>query len=241
MRLLALGALSAAMLPLTGCLFGGIGRDMLALRLLSEKYDRKFRIVEKTYYYNTASIPEVYCSAENEDDLVFSLEFDVYEEKIVRDTYVGRKLGRQVENIITECLSEQGILSVSHSVVIATIQGDILVNDIEPDLSLDDFLNKYGGFKTLTTIVITDEADNPRTSPQFANAIRMIYKLLGEPESQMSVLIVEKESFAEYSDYFHSVSSFYTPVMIMDNQPVDGILAGVKDSEVIISESSFWR
>ena len=232
MRLLALGALSAAMLPLTGCMFGGIGRDMLALRLLSEKYDRKFNIVMKTYYYNTSSIPKVNCCAENEDDLVFRLEFDVHEEKIVRDTYVGRKLGRQVENIISECLEEQGIKSVSHSVVKTDYLGDKQENEYNPDIALNDFINKYNDLKIFTTIIITDQVDDPRNSPQFAEVMTLVYESLSYPISRIEVFVVDSSELELCGEYFITLPVFYSVSTIPGVKFIDSFLYRVTESGI---------
>jgi len=72
LKLLATGALSLATLNLTGCLRS---RKRLALDLLRKKYDLDFKIVKKSYNFNTANEPLAYCCAANETDLVFYLEF----------------------------------------------------------------------------------------------------------------------------------------------------------------------
>jgi hypothetical protein len=232
MRLLALGALSAAMLPLTGCMFWGMGRDMLALSLLREKYDRKFNIVMRTYYYNTSSTPEVYCSAENEDDLVFSLEFSILDREIVRDTYVGRKLGRQVENIVTECLEEQGINSVSHSVVDTNYLGDKQENEYNPDISLNNFIDKYSDLKFLTSIIITDQVDDPRNSPQFAEVMTLVYESLSYPISRVMVFVVDSNELELCGEYFFTLPEFYSVSTIPGVKFIDSFLYKVTDSGI---------
>ena len=238
LKLLATGALSLATLNLTGCLRS---RKMLALDLLREKYDREFEIVKKSYNFDTTNKPVAYCCAVNEKDLVFYLEFSVADETIISDTYVGRKLGRQAENIIAECFEEQGIESVSLCVVRTIGLNDDNSVENNPDITLSSFLEKYGWFRFSTSIVITDKVGNPRISEPFATAIRSIYTRLGEPKSQMSVFVVLEEHLPEYRDHFLKVPDFTSPVMVMANQPIDGVLAKVKDSEVVITESSFWR
>jgi hypothetical protein len=234
MKLLTLGALSAAMLPLTGCLFVGMGRDMLALRLLSEKYDRKFRIVEKTYYYNTSSIPEVYCSAENEDDLVFSLEFDVHEEKIVRDTYVGRKLGHQVENIITECFAEQGMNTVSLGDAKTTRLGDNSIDEIDPDITLKDFLAKYLEIKISISIFIEGKTDNLRYSPQLAEVMTQVYEQLGNPVSRMRLYVIKPEDLRICSEYLKTISHFYSVSSVPGVEFIDSFSYRVFESQIEI-------
>jgi hypothetical protein len=238
LKLLATGALSLTTLNLTGCIRS---RKRLALDLLREKYDREFEIVNKSYSFDTTNKPVAYCCAANETDLVFYLEFSISDETIISDTYVGRKLGRQAENVITECLAEQGIESVSICVVRTIGLGDDNTEEKNPDITISSFIEKYGWFRISTTIVITDKAGDPRTSKPFANAIRSIYLQLGEPKSQMSVMVVLEEHLPEYSNHFLRVPDFTSPVMIMENQPIDGVLVKVKDSEVVITESSFWR
>ena len=238
LKLLATGALSLATLNLTGCIRI---RNRLALDLLREKYNREFKIVTESYYFDTSRKPIAYCCAANETDLVLYLEFSIPDETIISDTYVGRKLGRQAENIIKECFEEQGIKSVSHSVVRTIGLSDNNSEEKNPDITICSFLEKYGWFRISTTIVIIDKAGDPRISKPFADAIRSIYLLLGEPKSQMSVMVVLEEHLPEYSNHFLRVPVFTSPVLVMENQPIDGVLAKAKDSDVVITESTFWR
>lgn len=209
---------------------------MLALDLLRDKYDRAFKIVNKAYNFNTSSTPEVECCAKDEPDLVFDLEFSVAEEKIIRDTYIGRKLGRQAEEIFNECLFERGIESASHCVIKTNFLGENKENESDPDVAIEIFINRYHEVRMSTSIVIIEQVDNPRTSPAFAEAMVKAFHLLGDTQSRINIYVVKESGFKEYHDYFLRVSSFYSSRMVLENQPVDTFYASLLGSGIEIEE-----
>ncbi|MDR0459294.1 MAG: hypothetical protein LBG68_02360 [Coriobacteriales bacterium] len=233
LKLLATGVLSITALNLTGCIRS---RSMLALDLLRDKYDRAFKIVEKAYNFNTSSKPKAFCCATNEPDLVFDLEISVSEEKILDDTYVGRKLGRQAEEIINECLDEQGIKSASHGVVDTYYLGVNREHEYNPDVSFEDFIDRYHEVRISATIVITEEVESPRTSPAFSEAMIKAFHLLGDTQSSISIYVVKETDFKEYHDHFLSTAWFYSSRMVLEGQPIDLFRVKVRDSEVEIGE-----
>ena len=236
LKLLATGALSLATLNLTGCLRS---RKMLALDLLREKYDREFDIVFETYTFNTSREPKAFCCAASEPDLVFDLDFSVAERKIIRDTYVGRKLGRQAENILTGCLEEQGIKSVTHGDIDTFSLGANLEEEFNPDIPIDIFIEKYHEVRISASIVVTNQIESPRTSPQFAEAMIKAFHLLGDTQSSMNVYVVKESDFEEYRNHFLSHPWFQTSVMVLDGQPVDLFYIDVEESELVISEKVY--
>ncbi|MDR0459651.1 MAG: hypothetical protein LBG68_04190 [Coriobacteriales bacterium] len=209
---------------------------MLALDLLRDKYDREFEIVKKSYNFDTTNKPVAYCCSTNEKDLVFYLEFNVADETIISDTYVGRKLGRQAENIITECLAEQGIKSAAHGDIDSDFVGEHQENEYNPDLLIEDFIDKYHDLRISASIVITDEVESPRSSPQFADAMKKVFHLLGDSRSSMSVYVVNEADFIEYRDHFLSVPWFHSSGMVLKGQPIELLRVTVRDSEIEISD-----
>jgi len=237
--LMLAGALALAALPLGGCMTRRERRIMLAEDLLREKYGRDFSVVFEAYGFDTAIKPTAYCCAVGEEDLVFRLEFDAIEGSIVRDTYIGRKLGRQVEVIISDCFSGQGIEMIPHVLVNTQSLGIGIEDSIDPETSLPDYIYEFGIIKIHASIVITDALDSPRESPLFERAIRDFYETV-EPSSRLQVFIVMHDNLEEYREYLARIPEFYGGIGSVEHRPIDGFLVSVVDSELEIIEDNFW-
>jgi len=238
--LMLAGALALAALPLGGCMTRRERRIMLAEDLLREKYSREFAVVFEAYGFETATTPVAYCCAVGEEDLVFRLEFDAIEKKIIQDTYVGRKLGRQVEAVVTDCFTEQGIESASHVVVHTKSFGMGSVRDEEPDITLEEYLDKSDRFTMGTSIVIKRTEVDPRESPEFRDAVLELFRQLRDSPSRVRIFIVKPEDFEEYQEHLLQTPEFYSGRSDLENRPVDGFWVTVRDSELEIDEDNFW-
>jgi len=238
--LMLAGALALAALPLGGCTTRRERRIMLAEDLLREKYDRDFAVVFEAYGFDTATRPAAYCCAVGEEDLAFVLEFHALEKRIIQDTYVGRKLGRQVEVVITDCFAEQGIESASHVVVYTKSYGVGSVKDEDPDIILDECLNKSDRFTMGTSIVIKKTEVDPRESPEFRDAVLELFSQLKDSPSLITVFIVEPEDFKEYQDHLQQTAEFGSGRGRIEHRPVDGFWVRVRDSKLEIEEDNFW-
>jgi len=148
--------------------------------------------------------------------------FKISDETIISDTYVGRKLGRQAENIITECFDEQGINTVSMGDADTTGLGDNLVEEIDPDITFKDFLVKYSEIKISLSIFIEGKTDSLRFSPQLAEVMTQIYERLSYPVSRMRLYVVKSEDLRTCSKYLETIPHFYSTnsvprVLFIDN------------------------
>jgi len=101
LALMTMGAVTLAS-KLSSCVqVGGSGRIEVAKDLLREKYNREFEIFDTFYGWASSSKPKAFCREVGYNDMAFSLEFDFRERKILHDNYVGRRLGIQLEDVIT--------------------------------------------------------------------------------------------------------------------------------------------
>ena len=238
--LMLAGVLALAALPLGGCMTRRERRIMLAEDLLREKYGREFAVVFEAYGFDTATQPTAYCCAVGEEDLAFVLKFHALEKRIIQDTYVGRKLGRQVEVVITDCFAGQGIESASHVVVHTKSFGMGSVRDEEPDITLDDYLNKCDRFTMGTSIVIKKTEVDSRESPEFLDAVLELFCKLKDSPSRSKLFVVEPDDFDEYKDHLLQTAEFGSGRGRIENRPVDGFRIAVRDSQLEIDEDYFW-
>jgi len=239
--LMLAGALALAALPLGGCTTRRERRIMLAEDLLREKYGRDFSVVFEAYGFDTATKPTAYCCAVGEEDLVFRLEFDAVEGSIVRDSYVGRKLGRQVEAVITDCFAGQGIDIASHVVVYTRTYGAGSIKDEDPDITLDDYLLLYEQFSMGASIFLKDTEVDPRKSIEFRFAIIDMYERLKDTLSPISVYIIRSENLEEYREYLLQHPDFYGGIGSIEHRPIDGFWVSVRDLDLVIIEDNFWK
>jgi hypothetical protein len=231
-KLLGMGAASAALARLSGC---GTILDwrltMLAEKLLRDKYGRDFVIYDKHYGWETYRRPSATCHAEGEEDLLFTCKIDVAAREIVEDTYVGRKLGRQVEGIIGECFDRQGIESAAHCIV--------LTSETDPDMAWSEYVVTYGHTDVLARLFITDAVPTPRTSTKLIEAAHEIYEIT-QIHGWMRVYIIRSEDYEAYNEFLTIATSFSSPRPI-GLYPVDGFLINVNQSVFETGEGDFWK
>jgi hypothetical protein len=233
---LGLIAMGLATLVLAGCATKGSKRSQLATRLLREKYGREFDVVLEHPFYDTLRRPSADFCEQGADGLVFRMEFDTQAERIVWDTFVGRRLGRQVEELATDRLRASGIDSTSHVVVETTRLGGSSVEEADPEITLDGFLGKYGMMLMTWHLVITDEVADARSNPQFTEALVDLFKRLGSSLSRIIVYVVAADDLAEYRR-----QSLSLPVFAIDRQEiverrVDMFFVNCRDDELLLTD-----
>jgi hypothetical protein len=239
-RILAAGAAGLLAASLPGCLLDGDRRrEVLALKLLEDKYGREFEITFKAYGWGRSNQPVAYCRALEDDDLFFRMKFNVEGRRIMRDTFVGRRLGRQLEGVIAECFAAQGIRAASHAIVYTDFLGPDKAEETDPDVSLDGFIARYGPYQVHAYVFITDEVDDLRASPEFAEAVSAVYAE-AQPSSRLWVYIIKSENLDAYSERIRQAVQFEGRGSL-EGRPFDGFLVKAYEQTLEITEDVFWR
>jgi hypothetical protein len=200
--------------------------------LLEEKYGRPFDLVLATRGFDSAPEPLAYCCERGVDDLVFEAKFDVSAERIVWDQFVKRRLGRQVEDVISECFGRQG-LGCAPMAHVSTLGSD-------PDITLDEFIAKGDELDGYSVeIVISDKVGNPEASPQMHKALTDVYERL-KSANIFLIMVVEEQDLATYQDYLRLAPRFNSA-----GRPEWGIIGGYKarlsDGEVTVYVDDFYQ
>ena len=232
--LLVMGVLSLTSLQLSACDMNRNRRRIAMMeQLLSEKYSgREFEVIGGDYGYESSLHPTVYCIERGIDDLVFEASFQLNEEKLVADTFVERKLGRQVEHLIIDCCMKQGIEAAPIGIIHTKIT--------DPDIRLDEFVAKGDELEGyFFSIVIPESLESPRSSEAFLAAMLEVFTYI-KTSNGMLVLIAKNEDFAAYQEYVRHIHDFYSP-RDPKRPIIDGFYVRGPAPQLTIEEGDTWK
>jgi hypothetical protein len=239
-KLMGTAALTTSAALMFGCSpFEDADRTKLVTRLLKEKYNRDFVVVGRPHGFASSSKPNAYCrEAADEDSPVFEVEFyaqtafNKVNEEIISDTFVSRKLGRQVEDIITECFADQGIE--------VALLGAIDDSGSDPDINLDELIRDYGdNVYPSINMIISDSEKTPRSSSSFEAALSSYCDLI-EIKTVIWVYIVKEADFEEFKNYFKSTAEF-NGLGMPSGKMIDGFFVRIENSQIKIEEYDDWK
>lgn len=127
----------------------------LILERLEKKYNKKFYIKCIGERYGTDKFDEVtaYCSPIEDEKFVFTVRFDMINEQIIEDDYYIRNNCYELEKNIEKILEENEIELINKVEIFGK-------NQIDEDMTVNEFSEKYTNANYISIIVINNEKFN---------------------------------------------------------------------------------
>ena len=240
--ILSAGLVSVAFFGLAGCTRSSQEFCLPVLELLREKHGREFELAWYQECGEYERSPTVYCCEKGVYDLVFRASFDSVYLELIYENFIGRKLGRQTENLITERLASVGIRSVSLASLYAGAVGAI--NDQEetdPEISLDDFLDNRYFTAIRVSIVIAEEVRYGEKRPVFSATISELFAYLKvEPGTAASIYVVEEDQLIHFVEYLR-YTAFFGKNKDAPAKFIDGYYMKITEDGLEYVQGQFWK
>jgi hypothetical protein len=209
LRKVGLVIMALVMASSIGCIPRGSARGERAVKALEEKYAEPFELKSYSKWASGMGTSEyIDCYPLSQPDLVFSVEFDG--EGKIHDTYLDRKIGRELENIVIE-------KAAKHGFTVEPNMGRFLyVADKQPaegvtDLSLQEYLAGYEPEYLVVWMLAKGKKGSLHGSEGFMQALQETYDALGadtEVEILFRIITVDEENYEEFAEWIRANPRF---------------------------------
>lgn len=134
----------------------------LIIRELEEKYNNRFLVkcIGERYGTDTFDEATAYCSPIENEKLVFTVKFDMIEEKLIDDDYYTKKNCFELEENIEAGLKQNGIEALNKAEIFGK-------NKIDENITVDEFSKKYTKANYISTIIIKNSQANKNLEDSF--------------------------------------------------------------------------
>ena len=136
-----------------------IGKQIKAK--LEEKYNNKFIVKKIANRYGIGDYESevAICRSEDENNVLFTVNYNMVKEEIVNDDFYLKKLCNELERYIAANISNDAIVRIN-------IFGK---NKLEKECSISEFSNEFPENNFLATIIIKDEISLDEIKKAFIN------------------------------------------------------------------------
>jgi hypothetical protein len=189
-------------------------------------------VLRKAYGFNTSSKPLAECRAtEDMEGPGFGLRFDALKKIVIGDTFIERKLGRQVEDIITECFNAQGIEVAPIGII--RNPGD------DPDITFTEYMATEVDFDKFSfEIVLPDSVEISSENKSLVQAF-VDFQQRTKMRNRVHIYIVKAEDLSVFQKYLRTASEM-NGVDRPRGKVFNGFVIGIKEDTIEIIDTNDW-
>jgi len=211
----------------------------LAERLLREKFNREFEVIDTLPGWITSNLVAAFCREVGDDSLAFRLELDVRDERIYSDNFLSRKLGRQLEDTITGRLSEHGYETLTHIAVSSASIGRSQPEEIDLDISIEEFNAMFGKVYVSSMLYLPVSLKYPRMSTVLRDTLYDTYYPLNT-SNMINICVIKDEDLPSYREHLR-LTDYHDGGILQQHRPVSGFKVFVSDYGCTVSEDDYWK
>jgi hypothetical protein len=194
-----------------GCVGASNPKATRAIEALEEKYGESFELKSYSRWASGVGASEyIDCYPLSQPDLVFAVEFD--SDGRMYDTYLERKIGRELENIVLEKTAAQGFVVEPH------VSMFFYLTERQPDssvtyMTLEEYLRDYRPKYMIVSMIASGRQGFLHGSDEFMQALQDVYDAIeGKTELFFSIRTVDPDDFEEFRDWIRDNDRFYEDI-----------------------------